>query len=126
MAFVKGSPAKHEKPTAHEDLVVQANASVLPVVELAADSSPPAAQQAPTHSTNKTTREGEGEAVARNSPAPLNDDYLVAVTTRFRARTAEALRRAHLEQKLKRCEPTTQQEIIELAVQEWLRRHAFF
>ena len=31
----------------------------------------------------------------------------------------------HLEQKLNRCEPATQQEIIELAVQQWLRSHAF-
>jgi hypothetical protein len=49
----------------------------------------------------------------------------VAITTRLQARTADALRRAYLEQKLNRLEPATQQEIIELAVQQWLRANSF-
>lgn len=53
------------------------------------------------------------------------DPYLVAVTTRLKSRTADALRRAYLEQKLQRREPATQQEIIEEAVQHWLRQHAY-
>ena len=63
--------------------------------------------------------------VPTNMPRPADDDYLVAVTTRLQARTAEALRRAYLEQKLNRKEPGTQQEIIEAALQAWLRRNAF-
>lgn len=54
-----------------------------------------------------------------------NDDFygqaLVPLTTRLRAPTADALRRACLEQKLARRSPNTQQEIVELALLDWLR-----
>lgn len=53
------------------------------------------------------------------------DTYLVAITTRLKSKTADALRRAHLEQKLHRHKPDTQQDIIEAAVQHWLIQHAF-
>ena len=53
------------------------------------------------------------------------DELLVSRTARFQYRTAQALTRAHLERKLKRLRPTTQQEIIEIAVQAWLRDHGY-
>lgn len=46
---------------------------------------------------------------------------LVAITTRFQPATADALRRTSLERKLERQNPWSQQEIIELAVQQWLK-----
>lgn len=54
-----------------------------------------------------------------------NDEYLVAVTTRLHADTAEALRQAHLKQKLSRQEPATQQDIIETALRDWLGQHGY-
>lgn len=48
---------------------------------------------------------------------------LVPLTTRLTVQTAEALRRAYLQQKLAGRVPDTQQEIVEAALREWLRHH---
>ena len=58
-------------------------------------------------------------------PTPITDYLLVPITTRLNPRTADALRRAHLEQKLRRQSPSTQQEIVEEALQEWLRDNGY-
>src|SRR5687767_6890205 len=80
----------------------------------------------PAEASAPQTEAEPGNAVATNrDQVPANNDYLVAVTTRLQARTADALRRAYLEQKLNRREPATQQEIIEAALQTWLRTHAY-
>jgi len=50
---------------------------------------------------------------------------LVPLTTKLRRKTVHSLRRAYLEQKLNGRTPATQQEIIEEAVAEWLRRNGF-
>jgi hypothetical protein len=50
---------------------------------------------------------------------------LVSLTTRLSPATAEALRRASLELRLQRRRPHTQQEIVEAAVQTWLKSHGF-
>jgi hypothetical protein len=50
---------------------------------------------------------------------------LVSLTTRLSPPTAEALRRATLEQKLRRRRPHTQQEIVEAAVKTWLEANGF-
>jgi hypothetical protein len=51
------------------------------------------------------------------------DEMLVPITTKLRRRTVQALRRVHLEQKLRDAKPATQQEIVEEAIEEWLERH---
>lgn len=68
-------------------------------------------------------KETKPKRSAKPQPAPqsLHSKVMISVTTRFEQQTAEALRRAHLEQKLKNMQPGTQQEIIEIAVQAWLR-----
>ena len=53
------------------------------------------------------------------------DHALVPLTTRLQPTTAAALRRAYLEQKLHRRTPDTQQEIIEAALQGWLKKEGF-
>lgn len=60
-------------------------------------------------------------ATSLNMIPPL----LVPLTTRLQPRTANALRRAYLEQKLKGHTPATQQEIVETALEDWLRRHEY-
>lgn len=50
---------------------------------------------------------------------------LVPITTRLRLETADALRRACLEQKLQRKLPCTQQEIVEIALRTWLIRERY-
>lgn len=67
------------------------------------------------------------EAAQRSESArpSLLGEVLVPLTTRIRPETANALRRAYLEQKLAQRTPATQQEIIEEALTAWLRGHRF-
>lgn len=50
---------------------------------------------------------------------------LVPLTTRLQPATSAALRRAYLERKLAGAENATQQEIVEEALQSWLRSAGF-
>lgn len=63
----------------------------------------------------------------RNEPSrpSLLGEVLVPLTTRIRPETANALRRAYLEQKLAHRTPATQQEIIEAALTTWLQQYKF-
>jgi hypothetical protein len=49
----------------------------------------------------------------------------VGLTTRIRADFAEALKRASLERQLQRVKPNTQQDILEEALEPWLRKHGY-
>lgn len=127
MAFITGQESSHADNPIDMQPPIQSNPVVVPVVELAAPTS--IAQEVRPLKNKSAVNQPQptvGDSKRTNSPAPANDDYLVAITTRLQARTADALRRAYLGQKLNRCEPATQQEIIELAVQQWLRKNGFF
>ncbi len=50
---------------------------------------------------------------------------VVSITTRFRQPTAEALRKASLQRKLAAEQPSSQQEIVELAVSSWLETNGY-
>ena len=52
-------------------------------------------------------------------------NLLVPLTTRLQPSTAAALKRAGLEQKLRGQNPATVQEIVEIAVSEWLEQNSF-
>lgn len=54
------------------------------------------------------------------------DQVLVPVTVRLPRRMAHALKRACLEQQLKHAKPGTQQEIVELALGDWLGRYGYY
>ena len=126
MAFIKGQEANQADTVADMQPPIQSDAVVVPVVELVAESSPTLPETQPvTKPSVKRSQPIQDDSTPRRTMTPANDDYLVAITTRLQARTADALRRAYLEQKLSRCEPATQQEIIELAVQQWLRKNSF-
>lgn len=72
---------------------------------------------------------GQAKSVSRLACPPDGPPtvgrLLVPVTTRLQLTTANALRRAFLEQKLKRAQPATQQDIVEAALQVWLLRHGY-
>ncbi len=72
----------------------------------------------------RRTQQVEKTADSQAEPG-LVGQLLVPVTTRLRPKTAEALRRACLEQKLSGRRPHTQQDIIEAAAQAWLRENGF-
>jgi hypothetical protein len=126
MAFITGQEGNQASNAQDLQPPVQSNAVVVPVVELAAEASSDSPETPPVKKPSvKRAQPIEDRPAARTTTLPANDDYLVAITTRLQARTAEALRRAYLEQKLNRREPATQQEIIELAVQQWLCKSGF-
>ena len=126
MAFIKGQEANQADNAPDPQPPVQSNAVVVPIVELAPETYPILPEVQPVKKPSvKRSQPVQDDPIPRNTTTPANDDYLVAITTRLQARTADALRRAYLERKLNRCEPATQQEIIELAVQQWLRKNSF-
>jgi hypothetical protein len=87
----------------------------------------------PRHAITKEPRRPKRPQV-RSQPRERKEDeaaltmidvLLVPLTTRLQPKTANALRRAYLEQKLRRRLPATQQEIVETALSEWLRHHGY-
>lgn len=52
-------------------------------------------------------------------------NLMVPITTRLQPATAAALKRAGLEQKLRGAYPPTVQEIVEIAISDWLEEHGY-
>ena len=114
LAFIKsGVPAKEPNPPVQtvelKTETVTAPAPVDTAAEVVPESKEPKAKRAPK----------------AQAPQYLTNRITVSITTRLEQRTADALRRAHLEQKLKNVRPATQQEIMELAVQGWLKDNGY-
>lgn len=110
MAFISGGEAKRPPP-------VEKVKDIAPSIEVTEETKP-TERRARTRS--RSIREEQ-----EPEPTEILDELLVHRTARFQYRTAQALSRAHLERKLKRLRPSTQQEIIEIAVQAWLRDHGY-
>lgn len=76
-----------------------------------------------------TPRAARRSARRMSSEAPgvseILDQLLVPITIRVQHRTAHALRRAHLEQRLNHAKPDTQQEIVEDALSDWLNKRGY-
>jgi hypothetical protein len=62
---------------------------------------------------------------SRLIPVIERDEALENVTTRLRGTTNELLTEAALRQRLKKEHPSTRQDIIEVALQEWFRKHGY-
>src|SRR4051794_16958125 len=106
MAFIGGGEAKKAP-------AVEKVKDIQPAIEASEEAKPSERRSRPRGRSTREEQEPEANEVL--------DELLVSRTARFQYRTAQALTRAHLERKLKRLRPTTQQEIIEIAVQAWLR-----
>ena len=74
----------------------------------------------------KTRRSARRSSQETPGASEVLDQVLVPVTIRLPHRTAQALRRAYLEQRLKHAKPDTQQEIVEEALGDWLSRQGFW
>lgn len=61
----------------------------------------------------------------RLTPTIERDEPLENVTTRLRQKTNELLTEAGLRQRLKKESPSTRQDIIEAALDDWFRRHGY-
>jgi hypothetical protein len=92
-------------------------------------SKPSAPQRLPAKRGRKPKSAAESvQPVSAYSDVTSMDGYipiLVSMTTRLSPATAEALRRAALELRLKRRKLHTQQEIVEAAVRHWLKTNGF-
>jgi hypothetical protein len=77
------------------------------------------------HSRTVRRQKERIEAVPQRPDPSILQGLLVPLTTRLQPETADALRRAYLEQKLARKNPATQQEIVEAALRDWLKGHAY-
>jgi hypothetical protein len=84
----------------------------------APDAVSPAPQ--PASSQQRTLRPRKSNVAVPPEGIPLDN-----VTTRLRRDTNERLTEAALHQKLKKERPNTRQDIIQDALQEWLRRHGY-
>jgi hypothetical protein len=120
LAFIKGegskqtgSPAKAAAPVAAVEKVIDVEPSGRP--------SEPFKEASPKVN-RRSSRRATQESLAASE---VLDQVLVPVTIRVPHRTAQALRRAYLEQRLKHVKPDTQQEIVEEALGDWLFRHGF-
>ncbi len=73
---------------------------------------------------------GKGDTEAHPPPRPAVDSTAVVVnrapiSTRIRADYATALKRASLERQLQGVEPNTLQDILEQAIEPWLRSNGY-
>lgn len=121
MAFIQGNTTPTAKPTA-------VAAEPKPAEEKTIDlERPPAEGGEPGESRPRVNRRTGRARTAREAPGAgeILDQLLVPVTIRLQHRTAQALRRAYLEQRLRHAKPDTQQEIAEQALVEWLASNEY-
>lgn len=121
-AFIQGGPASKKT------VPVTAKAAP-PEVEVSAE-----IHDEPTSQVERAAQPVRRQRSGRQARAPLpqgNDVFLgianllVPLTTRLQPPTAAALKRAGLEQKLRGQSPGTVQEIVEGAIQSWLRDYGY-
>jgi hypothetical protein len=65
------------------------------------------------------------KTAAAPSPATSPPSVRVPISTRIRAEYAESLKRASLERQLNKVEPNTLQDILEEAIEPWLRSNGY-
>jgi hypothetical protein len=68
------------------------------------------------------SKAGEKATLAPSVPSPLSR---VAISTRIRTEFAIALKRASLERQLHGVEPNTLQDILEQAIEPWLKTNGY-
>ena len=120
LAFIQG------QATTNSDAPSSAAVGEKPVVAKTIDvelSQPEIPRESRSRSTRRASRGRAGQDQPEASD--ILDQVLVPVTIRLQHRTAQTLRRAYLEQRLKHAKPDTQQEIVEEAISDWLARQGF-
>lgn len=124
LAFIQGASATQE---AKPGQTVELPKSVLATEKPIALTEVIESERAEVQSERPAARSQRKQSRERDY-SEFNDDamlsmanLLVPLTTRLQPRTAAALKRAGLEQKLRGRKPSTVQEIAEEAIQKWLR-----
>jgi hypothetical protein len=84
------------------------------------------ASAVPPHSRKPQNERAVGRRTSTEPEAEsLLGVILVPLTTRLQPRTADALRRACLQQRLRGKAPHTQQQIVEIAIDAWLKSNGY-
>lgn len=65
------------------------------------------------------------KATTTTAPAAVSPFARVPISTRIRSEYAEALKRASLERQLNKVEPNTLQDILEQAIEPWLKSNGY-
>lgn len=121
LAFIKGDTLPATKPNFVGKTAAEAN--VEKTIDL------PGSPETTEHTVSKARagrRSGKSRETRQDPDASeVLDQLLVPITMRLQHRTAQALRRASLEQRLSRAKPDTQQEIAEEALADWLVKQGF-
>ena len=122
LAFIKGQPEKESKGSKSEAAATPAGPENVIEIERPKDEG-----EAPKSARPKVSRRSSRGSSRQGIPEPseLLDQVLVPVTIRLPRRTAQALARAYLEQRLKHAKPDTQQEIADEALTDWLVREGY-
>ncbi len=119
LAFIKGQSQAAANPQAATPVAkVQEKTIEVAVTKKDTESEREPAARSTRRTAKRPTQETPGAS-------EVLDRVLVPVTIRLLHRTAQALRRAYLEQRLKHAKPDTQQEIVEEALGDWLLRQGF-
>lgn len=121
MAFIHGQSTKEAKTPAIA--IVPGNKSDSETIVEIQSAKREEEKAGPSRSSRRATK---GRASIQSPEASeILAELLVPVTIRLQHRTAQALRRANLEQRITHSKPDTQQEIVEQAIVEWLLEHGF-
>lgn len=68
---------------------------------------------------------GKSQSTTAENQKPLNHQGRVPLTTRIRADMFDALKRASLQRQLSKTEPNTVQDILETALEPWLKEQGY-
>jgi hypothetical protein len=112
LAFIKGNGAK-EKGIEKEPLREEPKSDEAPE------------PMVPEQTKQRPRRQGRVRNERASDASEVLDQLLVPVTFRLQHRVAQALRRAHLEQRLNHVKPDTQQEIVDEALTAWLTKNGY-
>ena len=130
VAFIQGATAK--AATVVAEPVVEIPVKAEPVVAIEVQEVDEGREEPRIHrSTSRTQNRRSSGRRTDNRPTESDiqmlgmANLLVPLTTRLQPSTAAALKRAGLEQKLRGQNPATVQEIVEIAVSEWLEQNNF-
>jgi hypothetical protein len=112
VAFIRG-----DKETKAPEIAGGPKASK--TIELTRPKVEESAESTPKRRSRARNRDAQPET------SEILDQVLVPITLRLQHRTAQALKRAYLEQKLKHAKPDTLQEIGEEALSDWLEKEGY-
>lgn len=124
MAFIRGTPLADDRQAESPEPGQRTPSSDSAVAtEARVEATTPPKERQPRQ--RRTSGAAPGRRPVATSAAPSLDRFRVGLTVRIHPEISDALRRAQLEQKLRRQAPETQQEIVEIALEGWLQENGY-